>query len=83
MSADDHGSVSTYTNHVCRCDECRAAWASDTRRMRAGRVQRLANDPTLADHGLASTYCNWGCRCRACTDAATRTRHRRRKAERA
>lgn len=25
MSADDHGSVSTYTNYRCRCEECVAA----------------------------------------------------------
>lgn len=25
MSASDHGTVSTYTNHKCRCDACREA----------------------------------------------------------
>lgn len=25
MSADDHGSASTYRNHACRCDKCREA----------------------------------------------------------
>lgn len=23
-----HGRASTYNNHKCRCDECRAAWAA-------------------------------------------------------
>lgn len=29
-----HGRVSTYTNHKCRCQECREAWAAYYRRRR-------------------------------------------------
>lgn len=78
MTADDHGSSSTYTNHGCRCDACSIAWARQQRFGRASRVTRLADNPTLADHGSPWTYNNWGCRCRACTDAwsAYRSAHR-------
>lgn len=27
----DHGKISTYTNHKCRCDECREAWREYSR----------------------------------------------------
>src|SRR4029079_16230482 len=64
-----HGTTGGYTNHDCRCDDCRAAWTSYTRDARKSRYARLAADPTVAEHGKASTYGNWGCRCRACTDA--------------
>lgn len=38
-----HGKASTYTNHKCRCDECRRAWAAYFRsRNKARRQQRQA-----------------------------------------
>lgn len=68
MSADDHGSASTYTNWRCRCDACREAWRIEFARMRRNRTRWLRDDPTLAQHGTESTYTNWGCRCAACTE---------------
>ncbi len=69
MGANDHGSVSTYINHKCRCDACRCAANEAHRRQQAARERRLAADPRLAAHGKMQTYINWGCRCRPCRDA--------------
>lgn len=83
MSADDHGSASTYTNHKCRCDECRRAWAECVQRRKIDRAGILAEDPTAAEHGKETTYSNWSCRCDPCTEArriADRARRERRRA---
>lgn len=32
-----HGSTSTYVNHFCRCEHCRAAWATYNRELRRRR----------------------------------------------
>lgn len=71
MTPDDsrHGTLNGYSNLGCRCAECRAAKADETRRRRAERRQRLRDDPSIVRHGLAVTYSNWCCRCRPCTDA--------------
>lgn len=78
-----HGTTGGYTNHKCRCDGCRAAWAEYTRGIKARRASTLkdANDPR---HGKASFYGNHGCRCIDCTAAWTaaitkNTRNRRAK----
>jgi hypothetical protein len=73
-----HGTSGGYTNHKCRCDECRAAWRAYISRRRAERYAEVNGGPAsddvrakkLADvkHGTESTYTNWGCRCRPCTD---------------
>lgn len=68
--------ASTYTNHGCRCDECRKAWAAQVKRRQAERFAlRTVVDGLLVaahlpaeKHGVESTYGNWGCRCRDCTD---------------
>lgn len=78
MLSDDprHGTVNGYSNLGCRCDECRASWASHLQAQRAARARRglPASDPR---HGKASTYANWGCRCQACTEAAAEYRRSR------
>jgi hypothetical protein len=36
-----HGSISTYVNHLCRCDSCRGAWAKYNRELRQRRRREL------------------------------------------
>lgn len=86
-----HGTRGGYTNHRCRCDDCKAANAAMQRDQREKRAQRLAGiatpgvRPDAKDkpiHGLPTTYTNWGCRCPACKAAhaaAMRNRTLRRK----
>lgn len=76
MSADDHGSRSTYNNHGCRCDECRAAHAAYVARRSAERRAELAAGAATLPHGVLSTYNAWGCRCEDCR-AAHAARERR------
>jgi hypothetical protein len=71
MTADDHGSASTYSNHGCRCDLCRGAWTDYLYEVRRTRTLRLQKDPSLATHGKYTTYTNWGCRCDLCRAAHT------------
>lgn len=37
----EHGTVNGYTNHKCRCDECRSAWATYVRTYRDSNRERL------------------------------------------
>lgn len=60
-----HGKYSTYQNHSCRCDECKAAWREYIRDVRARRIAR--GIPESVVHN-ANTYNNWGCRCQVCRD---------------
>jgi hypothetical protein len=60
-----HGLTSSYTNHGCRCEQCRAAWAEYCRNRRQER-SLPTDDPR---HGKDSTYQNYGCRCRQCSEA--------------
>ncbi len=80
-----HGKYTTYGNHGCRCDLCRAGWAAYVAQQQARRAARgLAPDDPR--HGRASTYGNWKCRCPACTRAWCGTdsvRYRRRRSRRA
>ena len=79
-----HGSCSTYVNHRCSCEECRAAWRVYNANRRAQRAAALRLYPNVAEHGSRSTYKNWGCRCGACVDAMRadgRERYWRRKAQ--
>lgn len=70
MAAIDHGSASTYTNHGCRCDECRTAKSAVVARQRSERRALLALGlAAVVEHGRASTYQNYCCRCDPCTDA--------------
>ena len=62
-----HGTISRYTNHGCRCDECRAAM---TEYMRQYTARKAAGQPVrkYAKHGVRARY-NAGCRCARCTEA--------------
>lgn len=67
MTANDHGAASTYTNHKCRCEECRRDWA---RLVREGKRRRLLegipdDDPR---HGTEYCYQNY-CRKECCRKA--------------
>jgi alcohol dehydrogenase class IV len=61
--------LSTYTNHKCRCDECRAANADYMKRRRAERVSLLAQGLVDPVHGKATTYANYRCHCGPCLAA--------------
>ena len=37
----EHGTVTGYTNHKCRCDDCRGAWAAYVKTYRASNKERL------------------------------------------
>lgn len=37
-----HGTAGAYTNHRCRCDDCRAAWATYHRQWRRNRADGVA-----------------------------------------
>lgn len=76
MTALQHGRVGTYTNHKCRCAECRAAWREYCYRLRRRRRNRLAPDDPR--HGRTTTYQNWLCRCDACSQANADTERARR-----
>lgn len=70
MTADDHGSISTYVNHKCRCVLCVEAWRLYFIDYRAARRQETADNGGVApvwQHNR-STYYNWACRCDACCD---------------
>jgi len=71
-----HGVVATYTNHGCRCDECRAAATTYVAARRARRLadRTLNEDGRLVaadsiEHGTRGGYVNHGCRCVPCTKA--------------
>ena len=74
-----HGSPSSYKNHGCRCEQCRAAWAEHCLKRRIERTLE-PNDPR---HGKETTYLNYACRCDPCTaDHARRDVARREAADR-
>jgi phosphoribosyl 1,2-cyclic phosphodiesterase len=61
MSAERwHGTAGGYTNHGCRCVECRTACADLKGEGNAVRAERMRRDPSVAEHGRKSTYDNWG-----------------------
>ncbi len=72
-----HGTFSAYTNHACRCDECREA---NRLHMVATRARLRLRPAADVAHGW-SGYVNWGCRCETC--AAANAAHSRGVRERA
>lgn len=62
----EHGTITQYFNHDCRCDECRKVGAEYARDARARRADLSV--PTHL-HGKNSTYVNYVCRCQPCKDA--------------
>ena len=75
-----HGDYGTYSNHGCRCQPCKTAWAVA---MKSLRDRRRAAGVVKGEHGKYSTYSNWGCRCRLCTDDHNANNRRTRAAARA
>ena len=79
MSNVEHGRSGTYTNHRCRCQDCRRAHSKVIRDRKAVRHSmrvevggRLVAAHLPDDkHGNPNTYSNWGCRCAECTEAWT------------
>lgn len=77
----EHGTISTYNNHRCRCDKCRAG---NTAWMKRRRTDRIAGIPATKNgvdgpgtHN-AWTYTNWGCRCDICREASRQYQNQRR-----
>lgn len=71
------GSHSTYNNHGCRGDACRADNVRFNKSQRESRHQRMLSGEVTPEHGKESTYFNYKCRCDECKEE-----HRRRAAER-
>src|SRR5271165_7010280 len=46
-----HGTTDGYSNHDCRCDDCRTAWAAYTRKRRRERKQLHADGFGEFHHG--------------------------------
>lgn len=59
-----HGQISTYSNHKCRCESCRAANAAYQRALLA----RYREAGGRGQHGTAYRY-QTGCRCTECRAA--------------
>lgn len=62
----EHGKASTYRYYKCRCDECRAANATQAK---IDRATRLANPIPSSVHGTMNGYGNYNCRCDKCRRA--------------
>lgn len=65
-----HGTSGGYTNHKCRCDDCRSAWNEycSKRKKKAWSNWNGERNPEL-EHGLEQTYQNHGCKCLECLKA--------------
>lgn len=74
-----HGSVSTYTNHGCRCADCRAANVEANAAGRLRRWEEMQCGLVSPPHGRESTYLNYMCRCDECRAEHARRDHERRK----
>jgi hypothetical protein len=76
VSAHPDDNINLYSNHGCRCANCKKAWAAYNRRRRA---ERSAPE-VLKKHGESTTYTNYACRCLPCTEAHTAAYLQRRRA---
>lgn len=67
----EHGTLSGYQYHGCRCDPCTAAntLAVTTAKLKRIERARIEGIPDHVQHGIPSTYENWNCRCSPCVDA--------------
>jgi hypothetical protein len=63
-----HGTAGGYTNHGCKCAECKRAFAQASARSAQKRRER-GLPPGDERHGTLNGYGNWGCRCDECTAA--------------
>lgn len=77
-----HGSAGGYTNHRCRCDDCRRAWNEAVATWRVARKLRHRLGYKGFKHG-ATGYREWNCRCTTCRAGAAADKRRERAAKRA
>ncbi len=63
-----HGTSSAYTNHGCRCADCRAVHATAMAEYRRNRMATPL-PPDDHRHGTDTAYTNNGCRCADCRAA--------------
>lgn len=70
----EHGTMTSYTGHGCRCDPCRAFWRRYVREIRARNRIKARRDPSTVPHGTTYGYQSYGCRCRECKLAMSVTR---------
>lgn len=79
-----HGTATKYSNHKCRCNECKAAWAAYVLQRRRQRARYVVTEglPSSVAHGAAA-YVNWGCRCDICLAAELDRQVRRRREKKA
>lgn len=73
-----HGTISTYTNRRCRCDDCREA-ARVYQRLRTGRDPNQRRKSQWL-HGTQYAYNRKRCRCEVCAAAARLVWEERRRA---
>jgi hypothetical protein len=75
MPSIKHGTVTGYTTHRCRCQDCLLAMRVCLREHRARRfaARQLIGGRLIAvdveEHGTNTAYANAGCRCVSCTVA--------------
>jgi hypothetical protein len=74
-----HGTISTYTNHCCRCPQCTEANRAHYRRRRALAGTAALHGPRLPRHGTRVEYIKHGCRCQLCRTAEATYRAKYRK----
>jgi hypothetical protein len=59
----EHGSLTMYTHHKCRCDLCKQANREQSRKYRNSVPRKLL------EHGTVNMYTYHKCRCELCTKA--------------
>lgn len=76
----EHGTTNAYSNHGCRCGECREAWrlyvTEKNHRLGRSRPKEVvfAERAAAVKHGTATKYKNHGCRCDECREWARMAR---------
>jgi hypothetical protein len=63
----NHGTLTGYNTHACRCELCRDAFRVYSKARR--RLRSALLEPDDPRHGRYTTYRNWMCRCTPCLDA--------------
>lgn len=72
-----HGTLSAYRKHKCRCDECKAALTEYHRRWREAHPDyRTERTRQPSAHGTIRRYTSYKCRCDECQAAAVKYRRR-------
>lgn len=78
MNLPEHGTVSRYVTHKCRCDECKERMRIYRQEYKAGRRMRFEN-PAPTPHGTLGGYTRHGCRCDECKAASAEYANKRRR----